>query len=158
MKQPRGPNIRPPPAFFVGGFLIGMLLDAVVAPIRLVGGTVSTRPVVIAGWTLVWLGFAISLSGILTFRRAGTTMLPFEPASRMVRHGPYRFTRNPMYLGATITYIGFAFVLNTVWPIILLPIVLWALVRWVIREEEAYLERTFSDEYVRYKKDVRRWL
>jgi protein-S-isoprenylcysteine O-methyltransferase Ste14 len=158
MKKPRGPNIRPPPAFFVGGFLIGMMLDGFVVPIRFIGGAASTRPLVLAGWVLVWLGFAVSLSGILTFRLAGTTMLPFDPASALVRHGPYRFTRNPMYLGATITYIGFALVLNTWWPVILLPLVLWAIVRYVIRFEEAYLEQTFGAEYTDYKQSVRRWL
>lgn len=158
MKKARGPNIRPPPAIFVGAFLIGMLLDAVVTPIRFVGGNASTRALVIAGWVAVWLGFALSLAGILTFRLAGTTMFPFDPASRLVRHGPYRFTRNPMYLGATITYIGFALVLNTVWPVILLPIVIWAMVRYVIRQEEAYLEQTFGADYAAYRKSVRRWL
>ena len=155
---PRGPNIRVPPLYFVGGFLSGMLLDAVVTPIRFVGGSASTRPLLIAGWVAVWLGFAISLTGILTFQLAGTTMFPFDPASRLVRHGPYRFTRNPMYLGATITYLGFALVLNTAWPVILLPIVIWAMVRYVIRHEEAYLERTFGAEYAEYRTRVRRWL
>jgi protein-S-isoprenylcysteine O-methyltransferase Ste14 len=135
-----------------------MLLDAVVTPIRFVDASASTRPLVIAGWVVVWLGFAISLTGILTFRLAGTTMFPFAPASRLVRHGPYRFTRNPMYLGATITYIGFAMVLNTGWPVILLPVVIWAMVRYVIRYEEAYLEQTFGAEYAEYRKRVRRWL
>lgn len=158
MKKPRGPNIRPPPAFFVGGFLIGMLLDAMVVQIRLVGASPSTRPLALAGWILFWLGMTISLSGILTFRLAGTTMMPFVPASRLVRHGPYRFTRNPMYLGLTISYIGLALVLNTAWPFILLPLVLWGMVRFVIREEEGYLERTFGSEYVEYKKNVRRWV
>lgn len=158
MSKPRGPNIRPPPAIFVGGFLIGILLDGFVAPIGFVSDAGVARPLAITGWVLVWLGFAISLTGVFTFRLAGTTMFPFRPASTLVRRGPYRFTRNPMYLGATVTYIGVALVLNTVWPIILMPVVLWAMVRYVIRAEESYLEQTFGEEYVRYKRDVRRWL
>ena len=158
MTKLRGPNIRPPPAIFVGGFLIGLLLDGFVASIGFVSDAAATRPLAITGWVLVWLGFAVSLTGVLTFRLAGTTMFPFAPATTLVRHGPYRFTRNPMYLGATVTYVGFALVLNTIWPVILLPVVLWAMVRYVIRREEAYLERTFGAEYVEYKKNVRRWL
>jgi protein-S-isoprenylcysteine O-methyltransferase Ste14 len=158
VSRKRGPKIRIPPAFFLAGFLTGILCDAVIAPIPFVGGVASPRSLIVVGWIVVWLGVAISLTGIVTFRLAGTPMFPFSPARRVVRHGPYRFTRNPMYLGATVTYLGFALVLNTAWPVLLLPLVLWGLVRYVIRVEEAYLEQLFGAEYVDYKKSVRRWL
>jgi protein-S-isoprenylcysteine O-methyltransferase Ste14 len=153
----RGPNIRIPPAYFAAGFLVGMLLHSVL-PIPFTAGNPVPRMLTTTGWILVWFGFGVSLSGVITFRLAGTTMFPFESASRLVRRGPYRFTRNPMYLGMTIVYVGFALVVNTAWPLLLLPLVLWGLVRGVIRVEEAYLEKEFGDDYRDFKKRVRRWL
>jgi len=80
------------------------------------------------------------------------------PASRMVQHGPYRYTRNPMYLGMAVSYVGFSLVVNSAWPLLLLPLALVGLYRLVIAVEERYLEATFGEEYLAYKKKVRRWL
>jgi protein-S-isoprenylcysteine O-methyltransferase Ste14 len=85
-------------------------------------------------------------------------MFPFEPATRVVREGPYRFTRNPMYVGGTLTYIGIAIAMNVAWPLLLLPLVLWALFALVIREEERYLADAFGEDYASYRKSVRRWI
>ena len=156
--RPRGPNIRVPPLYFIGGFLVGLLLDAVVAPIRFTGGTASPRALTTAGWTVFWIGMIVAHSGVATFLLAGTTMFPFKAASRLVQHGPYRFTRNPMYLGLTLSYCGLSLALNTAWPLILLPLMLWLLVKTVIEHEEKYLAETFGDDYLAYKKRVRRWL
>jgi protein-S-isoprenylcysteine O-methyltransferase Ste14 len=154
----RGPNIRVPPLYFFGGFLVGLLLDATVKALRL--GSASATPAALtrAGWIVFLAGMTIALSGVFTFQLAGTTMFPFEPASRLVQHGPYRFTRNPMYLGLTIAYAGLSLALNTAWPLLLLPLVIWLLIKTVIRPEEEYLASTFGDEYLAYKKRVRRWL
>ena len=155
--KPRGPNIRVPPLYFIGGFLLGMLLHGVVRPLYLSGPT-SSRGVVIAGWSIFGLGMIVAHSGVLTFLLAGTTMFAFKEASRLVQHGPYRFTRNPMYLGLTIAYVGLSLALNTAWPLIVLPLMLWLLVKTVIEAEERYLTATFGEEYVAYKRRVRRWL
>jgi protein-S-isoprenylcysteine O-methyltransferase Ste14 len=155
--KPRGPNIRVPPLYFIGGFLVGMILHATVRPITILGGPAS-RTLVTAGWVIFWIGMIVAHSGVFTFMLAGTTMFPFKEASRLVTHGPYRFTRNPMYLGLTIAYIGLSLALNTAWPIILLPLMLWLLVKTVIEAEEKYLTAEFGDEYVQYTKRVRRWL
>lgn len=152
----RGPNIRIPPAFFIAGFLLGLLLHAAVGPLPLSRGE-QVRLLATAGWIAAALGLLLSISGIVTFHRAGTTMFPFEPAKRMVQHGPYRFTRNPMYFGNTITYAGFALVVNSAWPLLILPVVLYALVVFVIRPEERYLTEMFGDEYRAYRRRVRRW-
>lgn len=153
----RGPNIRVPPLFFGVGFFAGLILEATVKRIPLTGE--PAQPAITnAGWIIAVLGFALSLWGILTFNLAGTTMFPFEAASRLVQHGPYRFTRNPMYVGATLTYAGIAIGMNVAWPVILLPLVLWTLYLLVIREEEKYLGETFGEEYASYRKRVRRWI
>jgi protein-S-isoprenylcysteine O-methyltransferase Ste14 len=152
-----GPNIRIPPAFFVGGFLIGLLLESVFR-IRLVGGDTAPRALATLGWAIALVGLGFSLWGIFTFQRAHTPMFPYGQAQRVVQSGPYRFTRNPMYVGGVVSYLGIAVAMNVVWPVVLLPLVLWALFAFVIKEEERYLDELFGDDYAAYRKRVRRWI
>lgn len=73
--------------------------------------------------------------------------------------GPYRFTRNPMYLGFTCIYLGIALCANSLWPLLALALVVLPLMHWfVIRREERYLERTFGAPYREYRQTVRRWI
>jgi protein-S-isoprenylcysteine O-methyltransferase Ste14 len=155
--RPKGPKIRVPPLFFVSGFFLGLILESF-RRITLADCCEAERAVVWSGWVVAVLSLAFSAWGLLTFQLAGTTWLPFKSASRLVQHGPYRFTRNPMYLGATLTYVGVALVMNVGWPLLLLPFVLWGLLVFVIREEEKYLGATFGADYDAYCKRVRRWI
>jgi protein-S-isoprenylcysteine O-methyltransferase Ste14 len=76
----------------------------------------------------------------------------------MVTWGPYRFTRNPMYVGLTIAYLGEALLLHQLWPVVLLPLVI-AYVHWiVIPLEESKLQEAFGDHYVQYRARVGRWV
>jgi protein-S-isoprenylcysteine O-methyltransferase Ste14 len=110
-----------------------------------------------AGLLLFAAGAWIAGWGLLTFHRAKTTTTPGEAPSRLVTGGPYRFTRNPMYLGLTIAYLGEAGLLVQVWPLPLLVLAV-VYVRWfVIPVEEASLG-AFGDAYSRYRSRVRRWL
>ena len=109
------------------------------------------------GMTLLVFGL-IAVPAVLAFRRMNTSPKPWEPTTAVVTTGPYRFTRNPMYLGFTLLYLGTTCWVNTVWPLLLLPVVLVAMHYGVIVREEAYLERVFGEEYLRYKRRVRRWL
>ncbi|HEU5040160.1 MAG TPA: isoprenylcysteine carboxylmethyltransferase family protein, partial [Gemmatimonadales bacterium] len=77
---------------------------------------------------------------------------------RLVTDGPYRFTRNPMYLGFTLWYLAGTAWVNSLWLLVLLPVVLLVMQRGVITREEAYLERRFGREYTEYRARVRRWL
>jgi protein-S-isoprenylcysteine O-methyltransferase Ste14 len=90
--------------------------------------------------------------------RAKTTLNPAGPASTLVTGGPFRFTRNPIYLGDTLMYLGLALLFGRRGPLLLLPGVLAALDRGVIRREERYLERRFGRQYRAYRARVRRWL
>lgn len=154
---PAHANVRfPPPLLFVGAFFIGWLLHRTL-PIPLLGTAVVGVRLVI-GWLAVALGFTTMMSGVITFRRAGTTVIPHHPVSRIVTHGPYRFTRNPMYLGLTIAYIGGILLMNDVWPVVLLPIALLLLIHFVIEREEQYLSTAFGAEYDEYRRRVRRWI
>ena len=146
----------PVPWVFVLTYLIGVVLEATV-PIQtrhlvdantmlLVGAFVFAIGAIIAGW------------GLITFRRARTTTIPGRTSAQLVTWGPYRFTRNPMYVGLTIAYIGETFILHQLWPMIVLPLVL-AYVNWVVIPlEQRKLGEAFGEEYVRYQTRVRRWL
>ena len=90
--------------------------------------------------------------------RAGTNVDPYEPATAVVTGGPYRFTRNPMYVGFTLMYAGISALFNALPPVLLLPVVQQLMRRGVIEREERYLERKFGDEYLQYKEKVRRWI
>ncbi|HKI04807.1 MAG TPA: isoprenylcysteine carboxylmethyltransferase family protein, partial [Thermoanaerobaculia bacterium] len=92
------------------------------------------------------------------FWRARTAVMPNRPASSLVLVGPYRFSRNPMYTGLTGMYLGLAFWLNALWPLLLLPLVLLLLWKAVIQNEERYLSTAFGDSYADYCRRVRRWL
>ncbi len=72
--------------------------------------------------------------------------------------GPFRYSRNPIYIADAVLYVGLALALDWIWALALLPFVLVVVRFGVIEREERYLERQFSDEYLRYKQRVRRWL
>jgi protein-S-isoprenylcysteine O-methyltransferase Ste14 len=154
-----GPNVRlPPPLLFVAGFLVGWSIDAKVYHLwpAALGHTFSTVADVIGG-VLFGGGIIVAASGVLTFRRAKTSIVPIRDASTLVRTGPYAVTRNPMYLGLTLSYTGLAILLDSGWSLVVLPIVLVALTRLVIEREERYMETAFGDEYRAYQREVGRW-
>jgi protein-S-isoprenylcysteine O-methyltransferase Ste14 len=110
------------------------------------------------GWVVIAGGLVLALSAVATFRRARTSMIPNRPATVLVTSGPYRFSRNPMYVSLILLYTGAALLANTWWPLALLPLVLLALYRSVIVREERYLAEAFAETYAQYRSRVRRWL
>src|SRR5690349_19004544 len=102
--RPHHPDVKlPPPLVFVIAFAIAWLIQRL-WPIGLPGS--DPQPWHAAGVILVIAGVAIGAWGAITFKRAGTAVIPLNPATTLVEHGPYRFTRNPMYLGFTTVYLG----------------------------------------------------
>jgi protein-S-isoprenylcysteine O-methyltransferase Ste14 len=93
-----------------------------------------------------------------TIEKAGTPIRTDRPVPRLVTDGPFRFTRNPEYLGLAMLYAGIALLRNSLWAILLLPVVVYVIQREVIGREERYLERTSGEEYLAYKARVRRWV
>jgi protein-S-isoprenylcysteine O-methyltransferase Ste14 len=85
-------------------------------------------------------------------------IIPNRPASTLVTHGPFRLSRNPMYLGLSLVYLGVTLLVNSVWPLLLLPLVIAILQPTVIRLEERYLGARFGTAYDEYCRRVRRWL
>lgn len=145
--------IAPPPLIYAVVFALGYALDR--------SYPVSLRPDASAGW-LGWAIFAAGLCvlalGAAYLHRAGTPVSPYRPSTTLVTAGPYRYSRNPLYIALTLAYLGAAVVVNTVWPVMLLPGLLLVMQWGVISREERYLERRFGDEYRRYRARVRRWL
>lgn len=92
------------------------------------------------------------------FRRARTSPLPIKPTLVLVTNGPYRFSRNPMYLSLVLLYFGLALWLDIFWALVLVPIVIILVQYLAIMREERYLERKFGQQYLYYKACVRRWL
>jgi protein-S-isoprenylcysteine O-methyltransferase Ste14 len=151
------PNVRfPPPTLYLAGFLVGWLLhrgiggDDVAPGMR---GTLANLGLLAIGGGVALIAWAVTW-----FRRRRTTLIPLRPSSAMVAEGPYRLTRNPMYLGLAAIYTGATLMAGFLWPLACLPAVLVA-VRWlVIDKEERYLERRFGNDYRAYKEKVRRWV
>ncbi len=108
---------------------------------------------------LVCLGtLVVPLAALVAFRRARTTWHPWGAADALVTDGPYRWSRNPMYVGLLALHLAVTLLLNSTWGLVLFPAAVAAL-RWlVIAKEEAYLTRRFGDAYRDYCTRVRRWL
>jgi protein-S-isoprenylcysteine O-methyltransferase Ste14 len=157
--SPPHPGVRfPPPFLYVGALAIAWLLESRVKRFRFVGADESTAAIETAGVFLVILGAALGFWGMLTFLRARTAIIPIKAASKLVETGPYRISRNPMYTGMSIAYLGLMLLLNWGWALVLFPVVIVLLHRFVIGKEERYLLAEFGDEYREYCRRVRRWI
>ena len=111
-----------------------------------------------AGLALLAGGIAVMLWSVVTMLRAKTTVIPWEQVSTIVSTGPFRFSRNPIYLADAITYLGGSLLIHGWWPILLLPAIVVMIRRMVIDREERYLTGRFGDVYRQYQLRVRRWI
>lgn len=110
------------------------------------------------GGVIVAGSFLVMLWSVRLFQRTGQDANPYTPTPEIVESGPFRLTRNPMYLLMVLICLGIAVMLMNVWILLLIPLVAWMLQRLAILPEEAYLERKFGQKYLEYKNRVRRWL
>ena len=144
----------PVPWVFVLTYLLGVVLEHVHH------GTISPTAALIsttAGAVLFAVGAVIAGWGLVLFGKAKTTTVPGKLSGKLVTWGPYRFSRNPMYVGLVLAYLGEAGLLKQIWPVVLLPFTV-AYINWtVIPVEEAKLEEAFHNEYKQYCLQVRRW-
>lgn len=144
--------VAPPPLIYLIPLAVGLLLDRW-TPI----GGIPSGPARLLG-TLCLMGFGAAVLALVAFHRAGTRPEPWKPTTALVTSGPYRFSRNPMYLGFTLLYLALALWFGGYWSLVLLPPVLLVMIHGVIRREEAYLSRLFGAAYDDYRQRVRRWL
>jgi protein-S-isoprenylcysteine O-methyltransferase Ste14 len=146
----------PPPLLYVTPILAAAALHAR-RPWPISDG--YAMALTLAGFIVLATGVAIGLASVYSFRKANTTILPAgRPTTAIVARGPYRFTRNPMYLAMAVGHVGIALLLNSVWVLLPLPLVLLVVDLFVIRREERYLGDKFGDSYRDYCLRVRRWL
>jgi protein-S-isoprenylcysteine O-methyltransferase Ste14 len=146
----------PVPWVFVLGYLIGVGIEQLVpvSPGRGVPGSVTFT----AGVATFVIGMALAAWGWTTFYRARTTTVPGKASSSLVTWGPYVFSRNPMYLGLAIAYLGEALIQRQIWPALVLPLVIVYVSFVVIPLEEAKLVEVFGARYTEYRLRVRRWV
>ena len=144
--------IAPPPVIFLVFLGLGFVLDALMPENDLPVWLQWIGAVAIAG------GVALTVSFELAFRRARTPANPYTPTRALATSGPYRFSRNPGYLGMAIVYAGIALAADAPWVLAMLVPALVVIQLFVIAREERYLERLFGDEYLSYKRRTRRWL
>src|SRR5436853_408495 len=103
------------------------------------------------------IALTLALWAIATFNRLQTAVIPRHRARTLAFEGPYKLTRNPMYLGLAVLYLGITFVANALWPLVFLPEGIALVYLFAIRLEEDYLTREFGDAYRDYRSKVRRW-
>ena len=147
----------PPPVLpiitIIGGYVLGRfvpILDSVALPTPeryWIGGLIVVASILVLG---VW--------PIRLFQHTGQDVTPWTTTPQIVVRGPYKFTRNPMYLMMILACVGFAIILSEFWILLLTPVCAWLIYILAIRPEETYLTKKFGDGYLEYKSRVRRWI
>ncbi len=145
--------VAPPPLLFLGFILLGLVLD-LIWPSSLPVGSFQY----IAGLAALGLGVALLAWTIRLFRRAGTNVETRKPTHTLVTTGPYRISRNPIYIALSLIYVGIGVLGDNLWLVGLIVPALLTIRYGVIAREEQYLEGKFGDDYRRYRSAVRRWL
>jgi protein-S-isoprenylcysteine O-methyltransferase Ste14 len=148
------PGIKvPPPLIYLLPLVLGLLLNRKAHVPFLPSGIRRT-----IGWPLIGGGVLLASWFRQTMREADAPVRTDRPVPRLTTEGPFRYTRNPAYVALAMIYAGIAVLRNSLWAIVVLPLVLFVIQREVIGREERYLGRTFGEEYLDYKARVRRWL
>lgn len=143
-----------PPLLFLGCLLAGWVLGL----LRPVETRLPARPRLLLGAALTLLAAGLGTWGLRTFRKRGTTHEPNGVATALLTEGPYRFTRNPLYLALATLHAGLGLLLDSVWVLLFTPLLLLLLDRLVIAREEVRLRALFGEDYLAFRRRVRRWL
>jgi protein-S-isoprenylcysteine O-methyltransferase Ste14 len=134
--------------------MIAMVILHTTLPLAIV----VPSPFCYAGMAAVATGVAMIAWSRRAFQAAATPITPFTQSTALIRHGLYRWTRNPMYLGAVLLVSGVAFLLGTVTPLLVAVVFFVILQEGFIRYEERLLEQRFGEEYRNYRRSAGRWL
>jgi protein-S-isoprenylcysteine O-methyltransferase Ste14 len=148
------PGVAAPPPLLYGSAFVLVLVFRWFWPMPIFGHAVALWP----GLALLVLGVGIAAWGGRTMHAAGTNVNPALPTTAIVASGPFRFSRNPLYLALTLLYLGLTLAFNTWWGIVVLVPVLIIIHRGVVLREERYLEQKFGETYRQYRSKVRRYL
>ena len=141
-----------PPVYFLAAVCLMAALHFLFPIARILPAAYSS------GGVLILIGMFLILWAVRLFGKAGTTIKPFEASTKMIVAGPYRWSRNPIYLGMAIILLGIGLVFGTLTPFAILPLFVWLIQKNFIAREEAMLDKSFGAAYAEYKKRIRRWL
>ncbi|MFL5460104.1 MAG: methyltransferase family protein [Gemmatimonadales bacterium] len=141
-----------PPLVYLGSITLGLLLH-LARPISLLSRGRGAG----LGLPVILLAAGLFVSSVRTFKTAGTPVPGNQPTTTIVRRGPYRFSRNPIYLAFSLLQLGIALWVNSLWLVVTLVAAVTVMSLVVIPKEERYLEARFPSEYPPYKASVRRW-
>ncbi len=145
--------IAPPPLIYLASLVPGLVIHLFL-PVTFLPTILNW----IVGVPLIVAGLAFGGTAVALMFRCGTSPDPGEPTKCLVVDGPFRLTRNPIYFSFTLIYLGVTAATNALAALVLLPFALVVIDQGVIVREEKYLERKFGEEYLSYKRRVRRWI
>jgi len=145
----------PPPLLYVLVFLLAIFLQNKF-PIKDV--LFHLPGIKILGILFLISSLYFLVTSLSKFFKTKNTLIPFKPASSLQTNGVYNVSRNPMYLGLAIVYLGITCIIGNWWNVILFPVLILLVQETIIKKEEKYLERAFKNEFLEYKKRVRRWI
>ena len=152
----RGAQVRfPPPLVFLGFTLLGVAFQYVVAPARVPGERAISA---IGGLLILVAGLGFVASARILFKRTGQNPAPWKPSPELILKGPYRFTRNPMYLGVTLFELGLGLAVNNLWISLFAAPALLTVHFIAVLPEEKYLSEKFGESYKAYLAQVSRYL
>ena len=151
-----GARVRfPPPLVFLGFLLVGAFIHSAVLPLPF---PLPRSMTLAAGGLLVVAGIALFAASLRLFRATGQHPRPWLPTPSLIVEGPYRFSRNPLYVALTLAQIGLGLLLDDAWIVALSAVSLGVVHFIAVRPEEAYLLDRFGEPYRRYLASVRRYL
>lgn len=153
MSDNAGVRVAPPLVYFVLSILGGVIHSIIPVSLGL--------EIEIPYWGIAIISIPsmyIILAVMVIFRKRKTGLEPWSTTTAIVTSGPFRFSRNPIYVAFFIIPIGIAIKINSIWPLIMIGPIALTVYHIAIKKEEAYLEAKFGQEYVDYKSRVRRWI
>lgn len=142
-----------PPTYFLLGLIPGIVLQFIF-PFQLLPNPINF----ISGLAMICIAFALALWTGVTLKQAGTHIHIRHPTLTLVTHGPYRFSRNPMYLSLLLLIIGISLLFNFIWFLLCIPLIVFLVNVFVIQHEECNLEKLFGQAYTQYQCKARRWV
>ena len=145
----------PPPLFYVLVFIAAVFIQQ---KISIADALFQSLTIKIVGIVLLIIALFFLVRSLRQFFQSKNTLILIRPASSLQTNGIYSISRNPMYVGLAIVYLGISCFIGNWWNIILFPFLLLVVQEYIIKPEEKYLERRFGQDYLDYKSKVRRWL
>jgi protein-S-isoprenylcysteine O-methyltransferase Ste14 len=156
INKSKGPGVYiPPPLFYILIFIAAIIIQKMI-PVE--GKFFQSHTIKVAGIIFIIIAFFFLSRSLRQFFQSKNTVILIKPASSLQKTGIYSISRNPMYVGLTIVYLGITCFIGNWWNIILFPILFLIVQEYIIKREEKYLELEFGQQYLDYRKVVRRWI